>query len=100
MNVLMPRSVGQENGTLSRDAENIALQQSIWAAHFRLYPMIGYGGNVTGLHSLWDGPEPFIEVVVADAVRHNWAGIVRACPLALPVAIGAKVLTMHVLAEY
>ena len=42
-----------------------------------------------GLHPLWDDPEPFIEVVVADAVRYNWAGIVRACPLALPVAIGA-----------
>ena len=63
--------------------------------------MIGYGGNVTGLHSLWDDPEPFIEVVVADAVRYNWAGIVRACPLLLDVvAIGAKVPTMHVLAEY
>ena len=63
--------------------------------------MIGYGGNVTGLHSLWDDPEPFIEVVVADAVRYNWAGIVSACPLLLDVvAIGAKVLTMHVLAEY
>ena len=62
--------------------------------------MIGYGGNVTGLHPLWDDPEPFIEVVVADAVRYNWAGIVSACPLVLPVAIGAKVPTMHVLAEY
>ena len=71
------------NGTLSRDADNIALQQRIWAAQFRLYPMIGYGGNITGLHPLWENPEPFIEAVVADAVRYSWAGIVSACLLVL-----------------
>lgn len=66
-----------ENGTLSRDlgGANIAAQQKIWASSFRLYPMIGYGGNVTGLHQLFAAPEAFIGMLVKDAVEFGWAGI-------------------------
>lgn len=65
-----------ENGTLSRDdgGATIAAQQKIWS-DFRLYPMIGYGGNVTGLHQLFAAPEAFIATLVKDAVEFDWAGI-------------------------
>jgi hypothetical protein len=60
---------------VSQGGATIALQQKLWASDFRLYPMIGYGGNVTGLHSLFAAPDAFIATLVGDAVAFGWAGV-------------------------